>query len=68
MAKKKLSLAELTTEELKEKLKEDKSQFTRMKFNHTVSQIENPSRIRTMRRDIARMRTELRKREMQTSK
>ena len=62
MAKKKFNLKELTDVELEEKLKEDGAQFTRMKFNHTVSQIESPTRIRQMRRDIARMKTEITKR------
>jgi len=68
MAKKKLNLKELTDEELKEKLRDDSSQFLRMKFNHAVSHIENPTRIRTMRRDVARVKTEIRKREMTSTK
>jgi len=62
MAKKKINLKELTDQELAEKLKEDKAQFTRMKFNHAVSPVENPMRLRTLRRDIARMHTETTKR------
>ena len=62
MAKKKLNLNDLTDKELVEKLKDDQAQYTRMKFNHTVSAIENPMRIRQMRRDIARMNTEIARR------
>ncbi|MCY7410938.1 MAG: 50S ribosomal protein L29 [Chitinophagales bacterium] len=62
MAKQKLSLNELTNEELRDKLKEDGAQYTKMKFNHAVSPVENPMRIRQMRRDIARMKTEISKR------
>ncbi len=68
MAKKKSNLNELTDVELAEKLKEDNAQYSRMKFNHSVSQIENPTRIRSMRRDIARIKTELTRREKATSK
>ena len=59
MPAKKLNLKDLTDAELAEKLKEDGAQYTKLKFNHTVSQIENPTKIRQMRRDIARMKTEI---------
>ncbi len=59
MPTKKLNLSELTDQELVEKLKDDGTQYTKLKFNHTVSQIESPTRIRQMRRDIARMKTEM---------
>jgi large subunit ribosomal protein L29 len=62
MAKKKINLKDLTDAELVEKLRDDKGQFTKMKFNHAVSPIENPTRLRTLRRDIARMHTETTKR------
>ena len=54
--------------DLKEKLTDDKTQYSRMKFNHVVSQVENPMRIRQMRRDIARINTELTRRKKQTGK
>ena len=63
MAKKKLNLKELTTVELVEKLKEDSGHYTKMKFNHVVTTLENPMTLRQIRRDIARMKTELKKRE-----
>ena len=62
MAKKKINLNDLTDQELAEKLREDKAQHTRMKFNHAVSPIEHPTRLRTLRRDIARINTEVTKR------
>ena len=62
MAKKKLNLKDLTTVELVEKLKEDGAHFTKMKFNHVVTSLENPMNLRRLRRDIARMKTELKKR------
>lgn len=36
-----------------------------LRFNHHISPIENPARIRLLRRDIARLNTELRRREME---
>ncbi len=68
MPAKKLNLKELTDQELAEKLKDDRAQYTKLQFNHTVSQIESPTRIRQMRRDIARMKTEITKREKEATK
>jgi large subunit ribosomal protein L29 len=49
----------LSTEELTAKLGEDKANLNKMKFAHAVSAIENPNRIKNLRRDIARVSTEL---------
>jgi large subunit ribosomal protein L29 len=62
MAKKKIHLNDLTDQELREKLKDDSAQYVRMKFNHAVSPIENPTRLRQLRRDIARIKTEITRR------
>lgn len=57
-----LSLNELTNAELLEKIAEDKKQYETIVFNHSISPLENPLKIRTSRREIARMKTELTKR------
>lgn len=62
MAKAKFIFSELTTEELHDKLQTDKARYTKMKFNHTVSPLDNPLSIRALRRDIARIQTELTRR------
>ena len=62
MAKKKQNLSELTTVEVVDKLKKDSAHYTKMKFNHVVTALENPMTLRRLRRDIARMKTELKKR------
>lgn len=49
----------LTTEEIVEKLKEERSLYTKMKFNHAVSPLENPKKLQASRRLIARYLTEL---------
>ncbi len=54
----------LETKELAEKLENAQAQLVNLKLNHTVSPIENPSQIKAARRDIARMKTELRQREL----
>ena len=57
-------IVELTTEDLKERIATEKAALTKMKMNHVVSPLENPMLIRAKRKDIARMLTELRKREL----
>lgn len=52
----------LATEELVAKLGEERANLTKLKFAHAVSAIENPSRITKVRKDIARLNTELTKR------
>ena len=54
---------EMTTEELQKKLNDSKGAYNAMKLQHAVSQIENPSQIKYHRRDIARILTELKKRD-----
>ena len=55
-------IVELTTEELRLRLKEEKGLYIKMKMNHTISPIENPMKIRITRRGIAMLETELTKR------
>lgn len=56
-------IAELSTTDLLEKVKTEKAALVKMKMNHAVSPLENPLSIRNSRRVIARMETELRRRE-----
>ena len=55
---------ELQTSELKERLDAEESNYQQLKLNHSVSPIENPSRIKETRRTIARIKTVLRQREL----
>lgn len=54
----------MTTEDLKERVDTEKNALTKMKMNHVVTPLENTMLIRGKRRDIARMMTELRRREL----
>ena len=45
--------------DLKARLEEDKQRLKKLKFAHTISPLENPMTIRGLRRDIARLTTEL---------
>jgi large subunit ribosomal protein L29 len=60
-------IEELTTQEIVEKIDESKDSLTRMKLNHNISPLENPLLIRQVRREIAKFKTELRKRELSST-
>ena len=47
----------LSVEELAEKIETAKAQYNQMLLNHAVAPLENPSEIKKVRRDIARMMT-----------
>ena len=55
---------ELETKELVEKVENTQAALATMKLNHNISPLENPSQIKAARRDIARMKTVLRSREL----
>ena len=55
---------ELETKDLVEKLELAQEKLNQMKLNHTIAPLEDLSQIKAARRDIARMQTELRQREL----
>ena len=57
-------VAELSTPELKERLIEEQLQLSKLTLNHAVSPIENPQKIKEQRKTVARLKTEIRKREL----
>ena len=57
-------IRELTTGEIHERLDEEKRQLVKLKLNHAVSPLENPNKIKAYRKTIARLNTELRRREL----
>ncbi|HNZ43843.1 MAG TPA: 50S ribosomal protein L29 [Bacteroidales bacterium] len=57
-------ISELSTNELRERLEEEKKQYLKLKMNHAISPLENPMKIKDYKRTIARMLTELRKRDL----
>lgn len=56
-------IKELSVKELQERLDNDKAILTRLKLNHTISPLDNPMQIRDVRKQIARIATELKLRE-----
>ena len=59
-----LELQDFSQEELEQQLEETRAQYQTMKFDHAVSGIDNPMRLREVRRDIARIQTEIRRRQL----
>ena len=53
----------MTDVELEKKLKDLKSELFNLRFRHASGQLENPLSIRTCKRDIARVNTEIRARQ-----
>ena len=58
-------IKELSTADMIERLAEEKERLTKLKLTHAVSPIENPETIKEVRRTIARLKTELRRRELE---
>lgn len=56
-------IKELTVAEIKERIEAEKAALSKVKINHAISPVENPSTIKKARRDIARMLTVLREKE-----
>lgn len=58
-------IREMTLEEIKERLEEEKKQLVRMKLAHAVSPLDNPHKMKEYKKTVARLHTELRKREIE---
>jgi large subunit ribosomal protein L29 len=58
------SLKEMSEADLKSKIEEDELRIRKLKFAHAVSPLENPMSIRGVRKDLARLKTELRKKQL----
>jgi large subunit ribosomal protein L29 len=61
-ARKAEDLRSLTSEELETFLAEAEESITRLRFQSTLGQLDNTSSLRTIRKDIARMKTILHER------
>jgi large subunit ribosomal protein L29 len=53
---------DLTNDEVRDRIAEERANFAKLKMSHAVSPIENPLKIRNTRRLIARLETEYKKR------
>ena len=57
-------IRELTNAEILERIQTDQDSMVRMKMNHAISPLDNPQTIVKLRRNIARLKTMLRQREI----
>lgn len=61
-------IRELTPEELEQKLKDLKSEFFNLRFQLATGQLNNPSGIKNVKKDIARVKTIIRENELKQEK
>ena len=61
-------IRELSTKDLIERIEAEKVNLNRLKMNHIISPIESTAQIRVARKDIARMLTVLREKEINEKK
>ena len=57
-------IRELTAEELNTKLKELKEELFNLRFRHAIGQLENPASLNVCKKDIAKVKTVLREKEL----
>jgi large subunit ribosomal protein L29 len=55
------SLQGLSEADLVARIKEDELRMKKLGYAHAISPLENPQSLRALRRDIARLKTQLRK-------
>ena len=58
-------IIELSNDDLLERLEEEEKQMVKLRLNHAVSPLENPHKITDYRKTIARLKTEIRKRQLE---
>jgi large subunit ribosomal protein L29 len=61
-------IRELSSDDLQAKLKEARAELFNLRFQMATSQLDNTARVRTVKRDIARVQTEIRAREIAAEK
>ena len=60
----KKSIQALSDEDLKARIQEDELRLKKLEFAHAISPLENPMTIRNLRREVARLKTELKKKQI----
>ncbi len=62
--KKFIELSEMSEADLKAELSQIHTQYQKLRFDHTIKGLDNPLTLRNTRRDIARLESEIRRREV----
>ncbi len=60
-------IRELSGEELQLKEKELKEELFQLRFQHAINQLDNPMRLKAVKKDIARIKTVIRQRELENA-
>ncbi|RYZ28116.1 MAG: 50S ribosomal protein L29 [Chitinophagaceae bacterium] len=60
----KKSIQTLSAEDLTARIKEDELRLKKLEFAHAISPLESPMTIRNLRREVARLKTELKKKQL----
>jgi len=59
------SIHGMNENDLKARIQEDELRLKKLSFAHAISPLENPMTIRNLRKDVARLKTELKKKQME---
>ena len=57
-------IKEMPTKDLLERVATEVATYNQLVLNHSISPLDNPSQIKSLRRTVARMKSELREREL----
>jgi large subunit ribosomal protein L29 len=60
-------IKEMKSEEIIQRIKDEEQSLVDLKFSHQLKQLTNTAKIKNVKRDIARLRTVLQERELQTA-
>ncbi len=60
----KKSIQGLEEQDLAARIKEDEARLKKLEFAHAISPLENPVSIRNLRRELARLKTEIKKKQL----
>ena len=61
-------IREFTDKEIEERIDSEQTRLTQLKLNHAVSPLDNPTKIKEAKKNIARLKTELSQRHNEASK
>ncbi|MDD4189421.1 MAG: 50S ribosomal protein L29 [Eubacteriales bacterium] len=60
-------IREMNDKELQDELKELKTEFFKLRFQYATNQLENPMKLNLVKKDIARVKTIIREREIKST-
>ena len=61
-----IEIRKLSNDELGQKLLDLKAELFNLRFQHAINQLENPTRIQAVKRDIARIKTVIKQNEIKS--